>query len=475
MKALEQYVGKDIFDSCLHEYFNRWKFRHPQPNDFKKVVEDVSGRNIDSIFNLLNTRGPVQNDRQKKTVQFQSFFGFRETSKHNYIFFSPAFGINYYDKIMIGGLVHNYTIPSSHLQFFASPMYATGSKKLTGLGRIGYNWNSYGFIRKSELSVSGAMFSSDVFTDDQGNKTYMGFKKVVPSLKIFLREKDPRSSFTKWLQWKTFIIQEDGILFNRDTVNQVDIITYPKFNRYLNQLKLVVENNRVLYPYSGELMAEQGEGFVRTTFTGNYFFNFPSEGGVSLRLFAGKFSYLGDKTLTKQFATDRYHLNMTGAKGYEDYTYSNYFIGRNEFEKISSQQIMIKDGGFKVRTDLIASKIGKTDDWLASLNFKTDVPKKLNPLQVLPVKVPIKVFFDVGTYAEAWKKDPPTGRFLYDGGFQVSMAKDLLNIYIPVIFSKAYSDYFKSTLGEKRFWKNISFSIDIQNFSLRKIIPQAPL
>ena len=81
----------------------------------------------------------------------------------------------------------------------------------------------------------------------------------------------------------------------------------------------------------------------------------------------------------------------------------------------------------------------------------------------------------MGTYAEAWKKDPPTGKFIYDGGFQVSIAKDLLNIYIPVIFSKVYSDYFKSTLGEKRFWKNISFSIDIQNFSLRKIIPQAPL
>ncbi len=91
--------------------------------------------------------------------------------------------------------------------------------------------------------------------------------------------------------------------------------------------------------------------------------------------------YLGAKTIYKQFETDRYHLNMTGANGYEDYTYSNYFIGRNEFQGAASQQIMIRDGGFKVRSDLLSSKIGKTDNWLTALNLTSDFPKELNPLQ----------------------------------------------------------------------------------------------
>jgi hypothetical protein len=103
----------------------------------------------------------------------------------------------------------------------------------------------------------------------------------------------------------------------------------------------VIENNRVLYPYRGELKIEQGKDFVRAAFTGNYFFNYPKGGGLNVRLFAGKFIYAGSKTFTKQFATDRYHLNMTGANGYEDYTYSDYFIGRNKFEGMASQQIMI--------------------------------------------------------------------------------------------------------------------------------------
>ena len=195
---------------------------------------------------------------------------------------------------------------------------------------------------------------------------------------------------------------------------------------------------------------------------------------MNVRLFAGKFFYLGDKTFIKQFETDRYHLNMTGPKGNEDYTYSNYFVGRNEFEKFSSQQIMIRDGGFKVRTDYLSNKIGRTDDWLVAANFTSTIPNVINPLAILPFKLPLKIFVDIGTYAEAWKKNAATGRFVYDAGLQLSLFKNTVNIYVPLLYSKEYKDYFKSTITEKRFLKNIAFSIDLQNISLKKLVPQIP-
>jgi hypothetical protein len=276
----------------------------------------------------------------------------------------------------------------------------------------------------------------------------------------------------KFIQWKTFLINEQGLSFTRDTINQVDIISYPTESRYVNQLRFVIENNRVLYPYRGELQVEQGEGFARLAFTGNYYFNYAKGGGMNVRVFAGKFFYLGDKTFIKQFETDRYHLNMTGPKGYEDYTYSNYFVGRNEFDKFSSQQIMMRDGGFKVRTDLLSDKIGRTDDWLAAANFTTNIPNAINPLAIL--RLPIKAFVDIGTYADAWKKNAATGRFIYDAGLQLSLFRDIVNIYVPLLYSQVYKDYFKSTITEKRFLKNIAFSIDLQNINLKKIVPQIP-
>lgn len=467
MKVLENFIGEKTFDSCLHEYYNRWKFRHPYPEDFKRLI---SKKNVDSVFALLNKKGRLE-EAKKKDFKIASFFNLKNTDQYNYLFLAPAFGYNFYDKIMIGPLVHNYTLPEPDFHFFIAPMYATGSKTIEGIGKVGYNFMSYGAIRKTEISLSAEKFSMDEFTDFAGKKNYLGFSKIVPSIKLTFRNNDATSEIKKWIQWKTFFTTETSLSFFNDTVLQEDVISYPKTNRYLNQLTYTLENDRVLYPYFANITAEQANDFLRFAFEGKYFFNYQKGGGMNTRLFAGKFMYLGNKTIYKQFETDRYHLNMTGANGYEDYTYSNYFIGRNEFQGAASQQIMMRDGGFKVRSDLLSNKIGKTDDWLVALNLSTDFPKGINPLQVLPFKIPLKVFFDIGTYSEAWKNNPSTGKFLYDAGLQISLYKNLVNIYFPILYSKVYADYFKSTIPKnKRFLQNISFSIDIQNFRLNKFL-----
>ncbi len=474
MKTLENFIGQPLFDSCLHEYYNEWKFKHPSPKDFKTIVQNVSKKNIDSVFNMLYEKGFVT-PQPKKSLKLSAFFNFKNTDKYNYIFLSPAAGFNYYDKHMIGGLIHNYTLPEPHFHFILAPLYGLASKAFNGIGKVGYNFLSYGFIRKAELSVSAEKFSEDEYTDSTGKKNYLGFSKIAPSLKVIFKNKIATSIIATSIQWKTFFIKQTGLLFTTDNSTNIQYITYPKANIYINQLQFTTENYRVLYPYSAALQAEQSTDFIRLAFEGKYFFNYSKGGGLDVRLFAGKFLYLGDKTITKEFETDRYHLNMTGANGYEDYTYSNYFVGRNEFQGASSQQIMIRDGGFKVRTDLLSSKIGKTDDWLTAVNFKTDFPKAINPFQILPAKNPLYLFLDAGTYAEAWKNNAPTGKFIYDAGLQLSLIKNLLNIYVPIIYSKVYADYFKSTITGNRFWKNISFSIDIQNFRFNKFFNQPQL
>ncbi len=469
MKKLEGFIGKKTFDSCLHGYYDRWKFKHPYPEDFKKAVEGISKKNVDSIFSFLSTKGRLEQQKEKE-LKVASFFNFRNTDKYNYLFLSPAAGYNFYDKIMLGGIVHNYTLPEPKFHFFAAPLYATASKTLNGLGRAGYNIMSYGMIRKTEISLSGEKFSMDKFTDSTGRKNYLGFIKIVPAVKLIFRNTNAMSSVKKWLQWKTYFIRETALSFKRDTILQKDIISYPKSNRYLNQLSFTLQNERALYPFSSEIVAQQTNDFLRFSFDGRYFFNYPKGGGIKARFFAGKFMYLGANTIYRQFQTDRFHLNMTGANGYEDYTYSNYFIGRNEFQGGVSQQIMIRDGGFKVRSDLLSSKIGKTDKWLTALNLTADLPKDINPFGSLTAESPIKFFLDIGSYAQGWQKNTATSKFLYDAGVQISLYKNLINIYIPVLYSKIYRDYYKSTIPEKRFWKTISFSIDIQNFRLEKFI-----
>src|SRR5439155_654567 len=40
-------LGRDAFERALREYVRRWSFRHPQPADFFRTIENVSGTDLD--------------------------------------------------------------------------------------------------------------------------------------------------------------------------------------------------------------------------------------------------------------------------------------------------------------------------------------------------------------------------------------------------------------------------------------------
>ena len=43
-----------------------------------------------------------------------------------------------------------------------------------------------------------------------------------------------------------------------------------------------------------------------------------------------------------------------------------------------------------------------------------------------------------------------------------------------LLYSKVYSDYYKSVLGDKHFWKTVSFDIDLNVFKLNNISNKIP-
>jgi hypothetical protein len=479
MQLLEEQYGKEVFQKKMQAYFHDWKFKHPYPEDFQK---SITGKTevADPGFIHLDKTGPLPN-QQLKGSGFVSLFK-KNSFKHylqkptkNAIILLPAIGVNGYDKLMLGALVSNYKLPPSKFQFLVAPLYGTDSKELNGIGKLSYSIFSDKKIRVAEFFVNGASFSMNQFTDSSGKKFYTQFQKLVPGAKLTFREKDPLSTVKKYVQWKSYFINDERFRFGTDTIviagdtSYAEAISVQKENVLVNQLQFVYQNIRALYPFDFNFTIDQVEDLIRPTITANYFFNYPKEGGLAIRMFAGKIFYGNGRNQLKSFSTDRYHLNMTGANGYEDYTYSNYFLGRNKFEGFASQQIMMRDGGFKFRTDLLGDKVGKTDRWLASLNFSSTVPKKINPLSVLPIKIPLRIFADVGTYAEAWDKNQEGDRFLFNAGLQFSLLKETINIYIPIVYSKVYSEYYKSYLPEKRFAKSISFSIDLNNSFFKKL------
>lgn len=50
---LEVYLGKDVFDGMMKSYYEKWKFKHPLPNDFINHAKTYTSKNLDWFFNAL--------------------------------------------------------------------------------------------------------------------------------------------------------------------------------------------------------------------------------------------------------------------------------------------------------------------------------------------------------------------------------------------------------------------------------------
>jgi len=43
-------IGKDLFDAAFKEYSNRWKYKHPNPSDLFRTLEDATATDLDWFF-----------------------------------------------------------------------------------------------------------------------------------------------------------------------------------------------------------------------------------------------------------------------------------------------------------------------------------------------------------------------------------------------------------------------------------------
>lgn len=53
LEQLGYIIGKENLDQTFLNFYEQWKFKHPTPNDFKRVAEETSGINLKWYFNLF--------------------------------------------------------------------------------------------------------------------------------------------------------------------------------------------------------------------------------------------------------------------------------------------------------------------------------------------------------------------------------------------------------------------------------------
>jgi len=48
---LRTFLGDSVFDSVMHDYYAKWKYKHPQPEDLRAVFESNTGKDLSWFFN----------------------------------------------------------------------------------------------------------------------------------------------------------------------------------------------------------------------------------------------------------------------------------------------------------------------------------------------------------------------------------------------------------------------------------------
>jgi hypothetical protein len=66
MDYLEAWMGTDTFDLAMQEYYRRWSFKHPYPEDMQAVLEEVSGKKLDWLFKGIIEQGDAPDFRIRK-------------------------------------------------------------------------------------------------------------------------------------------------------------------------------------------------------------------------------------------------------------------------------------------------------------------------------------------------------------------------------------------------------------------------
>jgi hypothetical protein len=466
---LQRTMGPELFGKSMRIYLDHAYNRHTGPGDLKAALVAAGSRiNIDSAFALLDTTGPVPPSPYHRPL-LPDFQLIPYPTHRNSLNISPALGFNNYDHWMVGALIHNYNLPPEHWQLLAAPMYATGSHQLSGLLQFNYAWFPHQNFHRVEAGINGSHFSTMSGTDSNGRAIFAGVYKVVPYFRLVFPRSSIASTRTVELEGKAFLFSERS--FGNYVLKSTDSLPYPvagKYDfRYLNQLAFTIRDERVLYPYSVNLQVQQAASYYRVNLDIRYFFNYSARGGLDVRLFGAKFGYLGGRNPGQDLTP--YEPKLTAVRGGDDYTYGNYFIGRNDFNGLASQQIMLRDGDLKLRTDLFQGLQGRSDDWVAAVNLNSTLPE-----QMVPGWLPLHLFLDVGTYAQGWSDNSLTSHFLYVGGVELNFFHDVLRIYAPLVYSSDFGSQLKTVAGQNGFFQKVSFSIDAGNIPFRKWFGYTP-
>ncbi|WP_224482736.1 metalloprotease [Robertkochia aurantiaca] len=316
-----------------------------------------------------------------KSFQFR-FFKDLEDPFYYQVLYVPVFRYNIYDGFTPGLRLYNKTFLERPFIYDLEPSYAIREQSLVGSGSLRYRK----YLEEGSMYVVTASLQGSSFHYAPNAR----YSTITPALTMGFRGKDLRSNEREFLNLRFVnVLRQESPIIDTDP-------DYSVFNA-----RYVYSNNGIIDYKSWFADLQVSNEFAKISFNWEFRKLYENNRQFNLRLFAGKFIYNQTNSDFFSFALDRP----------TDYLFDYNYLGRSEDTGLSSQQIIIAEGGFKSRlTNPFASDLMVTAN--ASVNLWRWV----------------EVYGDVG-----WIKDlDQEGRFVYDSGIRANLVTDYFELYFPV-------------------------------------------
>ncbi|HQQ93646.1 MAG TPA: M1 family metallopeptidase [Bacteroidia bacterium] len=364
----------------------------------------------------------------------------------------PGAAYNYYNGAMLGLVLHNYSIYKKPFEFYLAPLYAFQSKSLAGIAEFNLNYYPAGPFRRISPGVILKTFAYDYFNNETYNQTngtnlkkiYCNYYRIKPYLEFELNRKVPTS------HWRQNLLLSSTLLFTDSLHYSASVQDGPKpvqVNSMVNGVDYSLRNNRYFNPFRLDLGLRQRSDMLKVYATFYQEITIKPRYSAELRLFAGAF-LSGNNNLKSYYA-----FRSSGYSGYQDMLFDHNFIARNERTGFGFSQFAEEDGALKVWTPY-----GQSSTWLISANLKS--PRIY--------KTPLKVFADVAVCDGQYLGND---KVLWDAGIDITLLKDIVDIYIPVFYSQDIADALE--LNGVAGLNSIRFTLNIHKFKPGKLLPSA--
>ncbi len=434
------------------------------------------------------------NNSTESKIKFKVGMGLDKV-QYKEVYVVPTLGWNFYDRMMVGIGIHNYSVSDKPLQYHVLPLYSFNKKTINGEAAIHYTKPLEGKAAFLELGVEARKYSFSDRSVVRENDAYVygnySYLKVQPHATYHFQKLTLRSPRSKSLR-----LAVDYILFSPqfDFISS-DTLPGPLFSKARSNsfvtLTYRAQNDSKIDGYALELNAEYGRltydevlGERKRVLSGSDSVTIYPSSGTAIRssdfvklsgVYKRKID-IGIKNkpldiriygaaMIKASDVSRYNLALGSRDkaGYYDYKFDDYLMRRNADVGLFQNQINNRTNASK-----FVGNIGTADKWFVSALLT--IP--------LPGKIPIKPYVEFVSYNDIDKEvwNAVKSKLIFNAGLELEIIKDRFEIFFNLAQTSDITEYLDGTTGGlsqqyriTKFNERITFVLDLNGLAPHKL------